>query len=86
MNVSLRAAVPSDAAHIADILLASRAAFLRYAPSPHTDDEVRAWVRDVLPRRETVTVAALDDRIAGVVATYEADAITWITQLYLTKH
>jgi GNAT superfamily N-acetyltransferase len=83
MDVSLRPAAPADAARIADILLAARAAFLPYAPSPHTDDEVRAWVLDVLVPRETVTVASLYDRIAGIIAAHEADAITWITQLYL---
>src|SRR5580658_4040757 len=83
MNITLRAALPTDAAHIADILLASRAAFLPYAPSPHSDDEVRAWLRDVLLPREPVTVASLNERIAGVIATHEADAITWITQFYL---
>jgi GNAT superfamily N-acetyltransferase len=83
MNVSIRAALPTDAMHIADILLASRAAFLPYAPSPHTDDEVRSWVRRALLPRESVTVATRDGQVVGVIATHQAEAIAWITQLYL---
>lgn len=40
---SLRAAVPSDAKHVADVLLASRKAFLQFATPAHTDEEVRAF-------------------------------------------
>ena len=52
MHVTLRAATRLDASRIADILIASRAAFLPYAPSPHSDASVRAWVRHVLLPRE----------------------------------
>src|SRR5258708_39662269 len=83
MTVALRPAMLADAARIADILLASRAVFLPYAPSPHTDDDVRAWVRDILLPREDVTVATIADHIVGVMATHRSGGITWITQLYL---
>ena len=83
VNVALRTATPADAPRIADVLLASRAAFLRYAPSPHTDDETRAWVRNVLVPRQDVTVATVAGGIVGVMALQRADGITWITQLYL---
>ena len=83
MRAVLRGAVPDDAERIADILIASRAAFLPYAPSPHTDDEVRAWVRDVLMRSEETTVATVEDRVIGVLAVRRAGTVNWITQLYL---
>ena len=79
----LRAAVPGDASRIADILIASRAAFLPYAPSPHSDDEVRAWVRDVLIRTEEITVPTPGGQVFGVLSVRRAEAINRITQLYL---
>lgn len=83
MNAALRAATPTDAACIADILLASRAAFLPYAPSPHTDDEVRAWVRARLLPLENVTVASVTGQVVGFLAVHRTAGISWITQLYL---
>jgi GNAT superfamily N-acetyltransferase len=83
MSTTLRPATHGDAARIADVLLESRAAFLSYAPSPHTDKEVRAWVCDILLPREDVTVATIADHIVGVMAMHRSDGITWITQLYL---
>jgi GNAT superfamily N-acetyltransferase len=83
MNAALRVATNADAASIADILLASRAAFLPYAPSPHSDDEVRAWVRDTLLPLEDVTVASVADHVVGFMAVHRAAGISWITQLYL---
>jgi ribosomal protein S18 acetylase RimI-like enzyme len=83
MNVTLRRALASDAECIASILLASRAAFLPYAVSPHTEDDVRAWVRDVLLPVEIVTVATENHAVVGAMAVRRDDGISWITQLYL---
>jgi GNAT superfamily N-acetyltransferase len=83
MNVTLHTASLADATRIADILIASRAVFLPYAPSPHSDASVRAWVRDVLLPRERVTVATLAGQQVGVLAMHHTDGIGWITQLYL---
>lgn len=83
MTVTLRPATAKDAAAVADILLRSRAAFLPYAPSPHSDDQVRAWVREHLLPCEHVTIATVAGRASGVLAMHREPAITWITQLYL---
>jgi GNAT superfamily N-acetyltransferase len=83
MNAVLRQASPQDSAEIAEILLASRAAFLVYAPSPHSDNAIRAWVCDILLPREDITVASVDGHMVGVMATHRPGAISWITQLYL---
>ena len=82
-QVTLRAARPADANRIADVLLASHKAFLLYAPSPHTDKEIRCWVRDVLLHGEQVTVALVDEQIVGVSCVKRSDGVSWLTQMYL---
>ena len=83
MSATLRAATTDDAECVAQVLLASRKAFLPFAPMAHTDDEVRAWVREVLLARETVTVACVDRAIVGVLAVSRNGAVSWLTELYV---
>ena len=83
MIVALRDARPEDATRIADIFLASRAAFLPYARSPHPEASVRAWVRDILLQHEAVTVALTADEPVGFLAMHHVEQTTWISQLYL---
>jgi hypothetical protein len=59
--IDLRAATPNDAPAVADVLLASRRAFLPWAPIAHPDDDVHRWVRDELIPSGGVTVACVDD-------------------------
>jgi len=83
ISVSLREATPADAERVAEVMLASRKAFLAFAPSLHSDEEVRAWVRDVLLPSEEVTVAIVESRMVGVLAVKRAEGMSWLTQLYL---
>ena len=83
MAAELRAAGAADAERIAEILLTSRKAFLPYALSPHSDGEVRTWVRTTLLASQAVTVALTERRIVGVLALANADGVSWLTQLYL---
>jgi len=83
MNATLRAAVSTDAESIAAVLLASHAAFLPFARSAHTDEEVRAWVREVLLSSEAVTVAVVNGQVIGILALAKRGGISWLTQLYL---
>ncbi|MBA3507844.1 MAG: GNAT family N-acetyltransferase [Betaproteobacteria bacterium] len=83
MSVSLRDAKPANAECIAEVILASRGAFLAFAASAHTDDEIRTWVRNVLLPSEEVTVAVAKRRIVGVIAIERAEGASWLTQLYL---
>ena len=83
MNAVLRPAASADADDVANVLLASRARFLPDAPSPHSDDEVRRWVRHVLLLSEDVTVAEENGAVIGVMAVRRTPDATWITQLYL---
>ena len=58
-EVLLRRATPADADVVADVWLRSYTAALPGVRRAHTDDEVRAWFRDVVvPERETWVVQA----------------------------
>lgn len=83
MSATLRTAISTDAEGIAEVLLASRAAFLPYAASAHTDGDVRTWVREVLLPCESVTVAVANGRVVGVLAVAQRNGTSWLTQLYL---
>lgn len=83
MSTMLRAAVAEDSAHVAEVLLASRKAFLPYAPLAHTDTEVRKWVREVLVPAGNVTVACAGSVVVGVLATVREPDVSWIDQLYV---
>jgi GNAT superfamily N-acetyltransferase len=66
--LSLRPAEPKDAEAIADVFLAARKASMPFLPDLHTDEETRAWIRDVVLERDEVWVAAAGDRIDGFLA------------------
>ncbi|MGW5101618.1 N-acetyltransferase family protein [Streptomyces sp. NPDC004100] len=78
--VTLRRAVAADARPTADVWLRSFAAALPTVVRPHSDDEVRAYLRDVvLPRHETWVA---EDAEAGIVGMMVLDGET-LSQLYL---
>jgi GNAT superfamily N-acetyltransferase len=64
----LRRARPSDAATIAALHLATRRQAMPYLPALHGDEEVRAWMRDMLLSRAEVWIAEIADRPAGYLA------------------
>jgi GNAT superfamily N-acetyltransferase len=66
--LSLRPAEPKDADAIADVFLAARKASMPFLPDLHSDDETRAWIRDVVLPRDEVWVAAAGDRVDGFLA------------------
>ena len=69
---------------MARVLIDSRAALLPFARSARTPDEVRAWVAHTLLPAGGVTLALVDDRVQGVLATaVAADGVGWIEQLYV---
>src|SRR4051794_37368081 len=79
VKVELRAARAADAAAIADVLLTSRKTFLPYLPSPRSDEEIRAWMRDTVLPTETLTVAVAAGVMVGFLTVRERDGITWLT-------
>ncbi len=64
-SVVIRRAVNSDAAAVADVWVRSFAAALPEVRRAHTDQQVRAWFRDVVPAGGT-WVAAVDDVVVGM--------------------
>ena len=86
MDVIFRPATGVDAEQVASVLLASRKAFVAFAPLAHTDDEVRAWVANVLIPRGGVSVAdagGSNKGVVGMMAVSQRDGVAWIDQLYL---
>ena len=83
MGVQLRPAEPADHNDVASVLIKSRAAFMPYAPSAHSEEDVRGWVRRVLLPTGGVTVAILNGEVVGVSAIANHDGCGWITQLYV---
>ena len=64
----VRRAQIDDAVQVADVLLASRRAFLPYAVSPHSEAEIRAWVRDFVFANEEVFAALMDGLVVGMMS------------------
>ena len=83
MNTVFRQAMPTDAASVADVYLASRKTFLPFAPLSHSDAEVRQWVAEVLIPSGGVTVAATANEPIGMMALSRDGQLDWIDQLYL---
>lgn len=80
-TVTLRRAAAPDAAAAADVWLRSFAAALPTVVRPRSDDEVRAYFRDVVvPLRETWVAEARGDRKTVGVMVLNGDLLS---QLYL---
>lgn len=79
LDIALRRASQGDAAAVADVLIASRAA-ADIPPSVHDDADVRRWVAErLLPDHEVwVAVDAQEDVVAAM-----ALAPGWVDQLYV---
>jgi ribosomal protein S18 acetylase RimI-like enzyme len=77
--LSLTQALDSDADEIADVYLASRAEALPYLRRIHTDDEVRAWFREVALQRCETWVAKQDRAIVGFITLADEE----VEQLYV---
>jgi GNAT superfamily N-acetyltransferase len=81
MTPLLRPATAADAPRIADLLIDTRKTFMPYAPSAHTEDDVRAWVASRLLPNGGVVVAEVDGSVVGVMATTTGEEASWITQM-----
>jgi GNAT superfamily N-acetyltransferase len=79
----IRPAQPADAAAVAGLYLASRAAFLSFAPSVHSDDEVRRWMAGVLLPAGGVRVVDEAGTLRAMSAHAMDNGIGWIEQLYV---
>jgi ribosomal protein S18 acetylase RimI-like enzyme len=86
MDVTIRPATDIDAEQVASVFLASRKAFVAFAPLAHADDDVRGWIANVLIPAGGVTVAVADTSdaaVVGMMAISQQDGVGWIDQLYL---
>jgi GNAT superfamily N-acetyltransferase len=81
VNATLRPAVSADAARVADLLIDTRSAFMPYAPSAHSEREVREWVASHLIPSGGVTVAEAQGSVVAAMAAERADECSWITQM-----
>ena len=90
MNVAARPAVidavvrpagTDDAARVAQLLIDTRARFMPYAPSAHSDDELREWVATTLLPSGGVLVAMAQGQVVGAMATVRGVDSAWITQM-----
>ncbi len=78
-TLTLRRARASDAPAVADVWLRSYRAALPTVRPAHPDEEVRAWIRDVLLPEHETWVAVAGTAVVGLMALTDG----WIDQLYL---
>jgi len=52
-----------------------------YAPSAHSEPELREWVASVLVPSGGVMVAEMRDRVVGVMATARSGRVSWVNQM-----
>jgi ribosomal protein S18 acetylase RimI-like enzyme len=81
VKATLRPATAADASRVASLLIDTRLAFMPYAPAAHTETEVRDWVASLLVPTGGVTVAIVDGRVMGTMATERIGEVSWITQM-----
>lgn len=81
MNAALRLATAEDAPRVASLLIDTRSAFMHYAPSARSDEELREWVATYLVPSGGVTVAELQGQVVAAMATERSAAFSWITQM-----
>lgn len=73
----------SDAPGVAEVLMASRRAFLPFAPFAHTPEEIGHWVTHHLLPQGGVHVAERSGQVVAVLATSTEHDTSWIDQLYV---
>jgi ribosomal protein S18 acetylase RimI-like enzyme len=82
-GVIFRDAAAADAPAVSEVYLASRKAFLPYAPLAHSDDEVRDYIAHRLIPGSNVTVAERHGEIVGMMSLTCENGLGWIGQFYL---
>ena len=81
MNATLRPATAADAHRVASLLIDTRSAFMPYAPSAHSEAEVREWVASHLLPSGGVTVAELNGHVVAAMATEKSVSLSWVMQM-----
>jgi hypothetical protein len=76
---SIRGATSAEALAVAELWLRSRRAAAGIPPAAHTDDEVRAWFREVVLPSRDVWVSARGSELRSMMV---LDGL-WVEQLYV---
>jgi GNAT superfamily N-acetyltransferase len=76
---ALRLATAQDAPLLARIHLQARAAAMPWLPVLHSEDDVVAWISNVVLAKQQVFIAVRDETAVG----FSALADGWIEQLYV---
>ena len=82
-EIELRPAQTGDAQALAELLIQSRRALMPYLPQVHSDAEVHTWMAEHLIPAGVVTLAALDDKVVGMMALSSEAGHGWIDHLYV---
>lgn len=82
-TLSTRIATQSDANSIANLYLASRKAYISFAPLVHSNTAIQQWVHDVLIPHAQVWIAEENGVLIGMMAIVEKQSVNWIDQLYV---
>jgi ribosomal protein S18 acetylase RimI-like enzyme len=82
-NIVLRAAKQSDARAIVEVYIASRRAFVAFAPIRHSDEEVYQWIYEVVIPSGQMLVVEKNTIIVGMMVLVKKQKVGWIEQLYL---
>jgi ribosomal protein S18 acetylase RimI-like enzyme len=85
-SARLRHATAKDTPRVAGLLIEVRAAFMPYAPSVHTDDEVHAWVASHLIPSGGVVIAETHGTVGAAMHTERKRGASWITQIAVDPH
>jgi GNAT superfamily N-acetyltransferase len=73
----------TDSDSIAAIYLASRKAYLPYAPLAHRDTAIYSWVAEVLIKTNRIVAASENSEVYGFIATASEGGKQWINHLYI---
>ena len=79
----IRRAGAEDANAVADVFIASFGG-LTFLPSLHTDDETRAWIRDVVIPGEEVWIVEDAGRIVGFASLGSRESRDYLQHLYVS--
>lgn len=83
-NTTLRPATADDSEQVADVYLASRRAFLPFAPIAHPEGDVRTWISSrLIPRGGVVVVADIAKGVVAIMAISRRDGVGWLDLLYV---
>jgi GNAT superfamily N-acetyltransferase len=83
VNMIRPARLDEDADAVATVLIESRRVFLPFAPSVHSESDVRRWVRTSLLPTNRVEVWEEKGNVVAVLATSVEPTCSWIDQLYV---